>query len=189
MLVNGYEIRECANLRDANLRDANLSNANLRNAHLRNANLRYANLRDANLSNANLRYTDLSNANLSNANLRNAHLRNARLYNADLSDANLPDFQVTPVGYPLYGFKKLKDGTICTLLIPVEANRTASLIGRKCRAEYAIVIEGEGYDMHSGNTFYKEGETVYPDSYNPDINIECSNGIHFFQTKQEAEDY
>ena len=63
-------------------------------------------------------------------------------------------------------------------------------MGRKCRASSVIVLEGpEGYDMHTGKTFYKVGEEVFPNHYDGDIRIECTNGIHFFMTEQEAEDY
>lgn len=112
----------------------------------------------------------------------------ANLRGATLSGARLPAFQITPVGYPLYGFKKVKGG-IVTLLIPAEAKRTASLVGRKCRAEYAIVVEGKGVSTHDNKTAYKVGETVYPDKYDDDIRIECTNGTHFFLTKEEAENY
>jgi hypothetical protein len=36
---------------------------------------------------------------------------------------------------------------------------------------------------------YKVGETVKPDTYDPNPLVECSNGIHFFISKQEAIDY
>jgi hypothetical protein len=44
-------------------------------------------------------------------------------------------------------------------------------------------------DMHSGSTLYVQGEMVYPDKYDDDIRIECTNGIHFFISKREAEEY
>lgn len=37
--------------------------------------------------------------------------------------------------------------------------------------------------------FSWSGETVVPDSFDEDRWNECSNGIHFFITKQEAIDY
>jgi hypothetical protein len=89
----------------------------------------------------------------------------------------------------MYGFKKLADDTVAVLVIPSEAERTASLIGRKCRAEYVEVISGEGYDRHTGKVYYKPGATIYPDKYDGDIRVECTNGIHFFQTYTEAEEY
>ena len=79
--------------------------------------------------------------------------------------------------------------TICKLKIPADAKRINSLVGRKCRAEYAIVIEGEGYDKHTGKLKYEPGKKIIPDSYDDDIRIECSHGIHFFITEKEAKEY
>ena len=36
---------------------------------------------------------------------------------------------------------------------------------------------------------YSKGKIIYPDSYNDDIRIECTNGIHFFITKKEAKEW
>jgi len=54
--------------------------------------------------------------------------------------------------------------------------------------EFALILEGSGQAIHDG-TEYKEGETIRPDSYDGNPLIECSHGIHFFITRQEAEDY
>ena len=79
-----------------------------------------------------------------------------------------------------------------------EAKRTSSLVGRKCRCEFAKVlwIENEkgqfvnkGVSEHDNETKYETGKMVYPDSYNDDIRVECTNGIHFFITYKEAKEY
>ena len=149
-------------------------------------NLRGATLREANLSEANLR-----EANLRGAYLRGANLSGAYLSEADLTNAKLPYFQI-PEG-PLEVWKSC-NGALVKLLIPRNARRTASLVGRKCRAEFAEVLEVEGGTdpTTSIESFrgleYRPGATVHPDSYDDDIRVECTNGIHFFQTKQEAKD-
>jgi hypothetical protein len=84
MKVNGCEIKDFANLRDANLRDANLCGADLYGANLRDANLSRTDLREADLSR-----TDLRGANLCEANLCGADLYGADLYGANLYGANL----------------------------------------------------------------------------------------------------
>lgn len=179
-----------ANLSWANLSWDNLSEANFSGANLYEANLRGADLSRADLYGASLSWADLSGANLSRADLSRADLTGANLREANLSGASLPKFQVIPRGFLMYGFKKLKDGTVCTLEIPAEAERTSSLIGRKCRAEYAKVISGNGISGHDkGTTVYQEGQMVYPDKYDGDIRVECASGIHFFQTPEEAEEY
>ena len=204
---------ESANLESANLRGANLEGANLRYADLEGADLRGADLRYADLGGADLRYADLrgadlryadlrgaglESAGLGDADLRDADLRYANLESADLEGANLPHFQICPEEGSFIAFKALKGGKIAKLEIPVEAQRTSSLIGRKCRAEYAFVIAitdkngteyKEGLSKHDFNFVYKVGEVVKPDSYDPDIRVECSNGIHFFMTRKEAEEW
>jgi hypothetical protein len=165
------------------LRDADLRGANLHGADLRDANLRYASLRGANLRDADLRGADLRDADLRGADLRGADLRDA-----DLRGTKLPHFQI-PSG-SLLVYKKSTAG-IVTLRIPPTARRTATPVGRKCRAEFAEVVSApEGaLSTHDRVTEYIEGEFIYPDNYNDDIRTECTNGIHFFLTKEEAEEY
>ena len=176
MEVNGYKIKTGADLRDANLRGADLQGANLQGANLRGAYLLSADLRGANLRGANLR----------DAYLRDAYLQRANLLSADLRGAKLPHFQICPEEGSFVAYKKVDTGVI-KLEIPSKAKRTSSLIGRKCRAEYVRVLEGSGRSGRGGD--YKEGEIVYPDSYDDDIRVECTNGIHFFMTRKEAEEY
>ena len=171
----------------ADLLGAYLQRADLRGAGLYGADLRGADLRWVNLYGADLRWVNLYGADLRGANLREANLREANLRGANLREANLPKFQITPKGYPMIGFKKLIGDTVCVLEIPAEAERTASLVGRKCRAEYAKVISGSGASSRGGD--YVEGQTVYPDKYDGDIRVECTSGIHFFQTYEEAKEY
>jgi len=177
-----------ANLRGANLGEAELCGADLRGANLCYANLRGANLRGAELCDANLCDAELCGADLRDANLCYANLRGANLRDAQGWEHLLPIRTIVPEG-ELIGWKKLSDGTICKLKIPAEAKRVGGLIGRKCRAEYAIVIEGSGVSSWDGVTKYAPGETVRPDSFDPDPRIECSRGIHFFITREEAEAY
>ncbi len=170
-----------ANLRDANLRDADLIGANLRGADLRDADLIGANLRGANLIGANLRGADLIGANLRGANLIGAN-------GADLAIAMT---RILPDG-DLVGWKKCLDGVIVKLRIPDEAKRSHAF-GRKCRAEFADVLEVIGAEVgissHDGKTEYRTGQRVTPDSFNDNWMEECSHGVHFFITRLEAEAY
>jgi len=161
-------------------------------SNLSTANLSTANLRDANLSNANLSNANLSGAYLRDANLSNANLSNANLSGADLSGANLAKLlairTILPEG-DLIGWKKLKGGAIAKLKIPAKAKRVGGLFGRKCRAEFVVVMSGKGISTHDAKTIYTPGKKVVPDKYDPDPLVECSSGIHFFITEQEARDY
>lgn len=122
---------------------------------------------------------------------KRANLQDANLQDADLQDANLPHFQISQQGL-LIVYKKVANH-IVTLQIPNAAQRTANLINRKCRASCAFVLDIEGVDnayTHRGNGLeYRIGQWVFPDSYDSDIRIDCTHGIHFFLTREEAEEF
>ena len=201
-----------ANLSDADLRCANLSGADLSGADLSGADLRYADLSGANLSGANLRYANLSGADLSDANLSGADLRCANLSGANLSDANLSDADLSDADLrcanldeeqlirrglclkePLIGYKKCKDDLIVTLEVPKGAI-VFSINNSKCRTNVAKVVEISNgseiaFSQHDETFAYKVGETVYPNDFNCEYYEECAEGIHFFRTKKEAEEY
>ena len=146
----------------------------------------------ANLSGAYLSGADLSGANLSGADLSRADLYGANLSRADLSRADGSDHAVAktrilPDG-ALIGWKKLANGSIAKLLIPEDARRSHAF-GRKCRAEFVDVIEGEGVSKHDGVTAYTPGKRVTCDKWEEDWTIECAGGIHFFITRIEAENW
>ena len=136
------------------------------------------------LSRANLSGADLSGADLSRAYLSRAYLSWAK--NAEFAIAST---RILPDG-DLIGWKKCRDNIIVKLRIP-EAAKRSHAFGRKCRAEYADVIEvigGEvGYAQHDGKTEYKTGQRVTPDKWCENWQDECSNGIHFYITRLEAE--
>ena len=162
--------------------DANLSGADLSGANLRGSHLSGANLRGADLSGASLRGADLSGADLSGANLRGAK-------GAELAIAKT---RILPEG-DLIGWKKCARGVIVKLRIPETAKRSHAF-GRKCRAEYADVMEIIGADAASTDAYgprteYRVGERVMPDSFSENWQDECSNGIHFYITRLEAENH
>ena len=179
---------------------ANLSGANLYQANLSGAYLRGANLYQANLHQADLREADLSGADLSGANLREADLRGANLSEANLRGAKNLNFPIAcPEEGSFIGFKKCQDGKIVKLKIPVDALR-CSATGRKCRCSKAKVLSitnidgtdanvGMAISKYDRNFIYKVGETIEVPNFNTDRWNECSTGIHFFITRQEAVDY
>lgn len=160
------------------LAGANLSGADLVGADLVGADLRGAYLRGANLYEADLRGASLDGANLSGANLEGAKGLAATI--------------IAPQG-ELIVYKKCRGGVIVTLKIPAEARRS-NATGRKCRAEFADVLAVDGADegksLHDdGRTVYRVGERVHCHEWCEDRWRECAGGIHFFLTREEAEDY
>jgi uncharacterized protein YjbI with pentapeptide repeats len=177
--------------------------ADLSRANLSRADLSRANLSRADLSRAYLFRADLSRAYLFGADLSGADLSGAYLFGADLSGAShdektiWPAFQICPESGSFIGYKKLQDNRIAKLQIPAKAKRVSTPIGRKCRAEFVKVLEiidlngnkcTEGRSTHSG-ALYTVGQTFKPDSFDPNFLVECTNGVHFFITKKEAEQY
>nr|DAH48834.1 MAG TPA: pentapeptide repeat protein [Bacteriophage sp.] len=155
-------------------------------------------------------------ADLYGANLRGADLRGADLYGADLRDADLYDADLRDAKntnkitwnahtafYPLQcpetgafiGYKKAA-GKIVMLEICADAKRS-SATSRKCRCSKAKVLGITNLDgSESGlseiksdydkNFIYRVGETVEVPDFNEDRWSECTAGIHFFITREEA---
>ena len=188
-----------ANLESVNLKGANLSDANLRGADLSYASLRGTNLWSADLSNANLRYADLRCANLSDTNLSGANLWYTDLWNSNFNGAKI-DFPIAcPEKGSFIAFKKVKDDYIVELLIPEDARR-CSATSEKCRCDKAKVLSitkldgtSDGvdtvYSIHDDAFAYKIGEIVEVKDFDDNRWNECSTGIHFFLTRQEAVKY
>ena len=176
---------------------ANLSGANLSRADLSRADLSGANLSGADLSGANLSWANLSRADLSRANLSGANLSWANLSRANLSGA------ISPLSCPdtgaFIGWKKAQGDAIVKLQITGDAKRSSST-GRKCRCSKAVVLGIENLDgtphpdiqvssQRDSSFIYRVGETVEVPDFDENRWNECSTGIHFFVTRQEAVDY
>ena len=187
-----YAILGCADLRLADLRGADLSNTNLT----------YADLRGADLTLANLSYAVLSYANLSYANLSYANLRGANLRGANLSEVNYNHLTAflslqCPEKGAFIGYKKSGD-KIVELRIEEDSKRS-SATSRKCRASKVTVlsitsIDGKEEFKKAENTgeysfTYEVGKTYEIDNFDEDRWNECSTGIHFFITRDEAVRY
>ena len=202
--IDGWEYMR-ANLNSADLSGADLRGADLKGADLNDADLRYADLRGANLNSADLsdailNYANLSGANLRYANLRCAYLRGADLRGADLKGADLKGADLdkeeqirkgVKLSNSITGWKKCKGGVIVKLEIPRGAI-VFSINNGKCRTDKAIVKEIFGADrafsMHKYFSYYV-GDKIEVYNFNCEYNTECAEGIHFFRTRKEAENY
>lgn len=191
--------RACLDYEDLAFFD--LQGANLRCASLVGIVAQEANFRGADLMGADLRYSFLQRANFSGADLRDATLRDADLQGADLTGAKYFLPMVCPSHGAFVAWKKCANDVLVKLLIPEDAKRVSST-SRKCRASKAVVLEIEGANVAFATYrlsyfehrrlpgfVYCVGETVYPDFFDEDRFNECSHGIHFFITREEAENY
>ena len=185
----------------ANLYEADLCGANLYRADLRGANLYEADLCGANLYRADLRGADL----------READLRGADLYEANLRGTeNIPTY-VCPLVCPeegsFIGFKKaiifnsdiLDDSHVIVKLKVLENAKRSSATTRKCRCSEAEVISitslngnyslTKAFSAFNPDFMYEVGKIVAVDNFDENRWNECSTGIHFFITRDEAVNY
>jgi len=80
---------------------------------------------------------------------------------------------------------------------PARAKRLTAIGSRKCRASYVTTLKIYDCDnkfvkdsvsgKHDPKTKYKAGNVTVADKFDDDVRVECSNGIHFFMTRKEAE--
>ena len=167
-------------------------------ADLTGADLRGADLRGAYLTGAYLTGAYLTGADLRGAYLTGADLTGAYLTGADLSRVKY-QFQIIPEEGSFIAWKKGSKKCLIKLEIPKEAKRHNCLTNRKCRAEFVKVLDirnSKGHKVkecysgtHCKKVLYRIGEITTADGYDPDPLIECSNGISFFVTKQEAKNW
>jgi hypothetical protein len=190
-----------ANFEGADLQKADFTAANLGAANLHTAKVKGANFSGAVLTRAFCAYLDFSNTNLDGTDFYNADLIGVNWGNAKWGvtwEAKLQaaKFKIVPDG-DVIGWKKLRGGRIAKLLIPKEAQRSNGF-NRRCRAEYAKVVSivdkhgrpcEDGTSRREASLRYIVGEIVRPDGYDEEWKNECSYGINFFTTFEEAEAY
>ena len=174
-------------IRDVLLRDADLSRLDLR----------WLDLRDANLDGAILRGCTLYGADLTGASLRGADLTGADLRNAKLDGANMYGsvgfYLQCPETGAFIGWKRVRNHIIKLQITEMALRSSAT--GRKCRCSEALVLSiddgalQEVINYKFSRTVYKVGEVVRPDRFDTCRWEECTNGIHFFITRKEAEEY
>lgn len=189
------------------LSNFNLSNTNLINTKLSHTNLSGANLHNADLIHADLSYADVQNADLSGATLDYAYLdstdfRGALLKNTSMTEANLigtlfDESEKIRKGIILkekmIGYKKCGDGEIITLRIPKGAI-VFSINNSQCRTNKAKVIDISNGEKSTASIYddyfiYELGKTANVEDFDLRYNVECTTGIHFFRTKEEAENF
>ena len=143
-------------------------------------------------------YTELNNT--VKDTLEKAVNSNANLYNADLSNANLSETEKIRKGViidkPVRVFKKCIKNNIVELEL-LKGSIVFSINNKKCRTNKAKVISINGKckeglkccSSYNHKFIYEVGKTLEVKDFDLMYNVECSSGIHFFWTKEEAEDY
>ena len=196
--VNSFDEGERANLHCADLSGIDLTAANLSRADLSGANLSRADLSGTDLTTANLRGAILTDANLRGAILSGANLNGANLSKI-IYDYNTMFFAIQcPEEGSFIGYKKCQK-LIVKLEILSDAKRS-SATSRKCRCSKAKTLSITNLDGSDSNILaiasnfdpnfiYKIGEVVEVKDFDENRWNECSPGIHYFITRNEAVSY
>ena len=150
----------------------------------------------ANLNGANLEGANLDGANLVEANLERANLKWANLVEANLYGANLYGDVRKRLGRfltePITGYKKTAEGVVITAEIPAGAI-VFCINGTKCRTNRAKIIDMAGnevlHSQHDNSFEYRLGKEIIIEDFNLMYNVECASGFHFFENREEAENY
>lgn len=183
----------CDNLTASDLNEANFSGAilkevNFEHAILKTVNFKFTLLTDIDFAETSLSDVDMTGSQVINSGLGRADLKNVR---------ELPPICCPDEG-SFIGFKKAS-GYIVKLLIPADARRVSATT-RKCRCDKAKVLEIQELDgtvsgiqsvqsSHDTDFIYTVGEMVSVSDFDENRFNECSTGIHFFLSRQDAVRY
>jgi len=160
--------------------------------------------------NCNIIYSHISNVNMRSSYFYKCDI--SRNYISEIYSDNSTSFKgeivipsLCPKEGSFIGYKKVKTTTgvhsIAVLEIPEDALRI-SCGNYKCRCSKARVLRFESLDgrelkdtvainLYTCNRriVYKKGEMVYPDRFDENRFNTCSNGIHFFMSRDKAVEY
>src|SRR5574344_791217 len=160
-----------------------------------------ANFRCANFHGVNFTDADFHGANFHGANFCDANFIGANNINEVISFANIANTALCmqcPEEGSFIGFKKAAGGIV--KLRVTESAKRSSATTHKCRCSEAEVLEIQNMDgtksertavssKYDRNFIYSVGEIVSVPDFDDDRWNECTRGIHFFLSRQEAVNY
>ncbi len=76
-----------------------------------------------------------------------------------------------------FGKERCDKAIVMDIQLPIKDEEKSVVPEEMTAYSYIHKING------SNNFEYKVGQEVYPDSFNPDENIGCANGLHFYQDR------
>ena len=186
-----------ANLIGEDLRDIDFSYIDLKYVNFKSSNLSGSCFKFSDLTGTDFEYADLRFVNFECADLKYAILNKANLKNIIYNDATSFFALQCPEEGSFIGYKVI-DNKIIKLLIPKDAKRCSGT-SRVCRCSKAKVLSITSLDgkeqfkevtsNHDENFIYEVGKMVEVEDFDEDRWNECSTGIHFFITRDEAVNY
>ena len=157
-------------------------------------------LSGCNLQNAILESADFRGCDLSNADIRGEDVYSDAFYQADLTGIHADEttkhfWMACPEKRAFLGWKVCYGRRIVLLLIPEDARRVSGT-REEIRCEKAKVLTIDSIDgkenyteAHSyvdENFYYRVGQMVYAENFNPDRFVDSGGGIHVWLSREEA---
>lgn len=203
-----YQDLSGVNLYGADLAGTNFFQSNLSRAILTGADMTSSILSGTILTDAKLRNTNLLNTNMYRAEVSGADFYHSNLFEANVAAVNIAyavNFPNIPFACPgtgsFVGWKKAITDDKTPVIVELEilpAAKRSSATGRKCRCSAAKVLSIKSVDYatdyttakgtHDDTFTYTLGQTV-TSAFDEDRWNECSDGIHFYMTRDEAINY
>ena len=198
-LLNGVSFHK-AHIADTSFRDANLHGAYFTETKLTNCDLCYSNLAEAQIHYWSIFKCNFIGANLCKCNLKNREEINyislAEYRKGKILTENIIGYKKCRSFYDIFRSSNKSSIVMVTLEIPRGAI-VFSINGNKCRTNKAKVldiVDGYGNKISRaksfiGNLSYYVGDEFNIYDFNCEYNMECSTGIHFFTSWNEALNY
>jgi len=191
-----------ANLELSDCYESDFSKAHFHNTILTGAHLDQANFNKAVFVNtkldANLYWSNFAGAEFRGISVDSyTNLEGVNLFNVSFVHISPHSYYPTGriISEDIYGYKKCEDKEGHSIIVKLKIPRGAivfSINGRKCRTNQAEVISIEGADRaysQFNHISYYVGDKFFIYNFDCQYNVECGEGIHFFMTKKEAEQY
>ena len=198
----------CARMDDSDLRGASLTKTDASFSNFDGADLRgvsifeskldcarfiYANLQISMILDCSCEYIALQGANFSGATIANC-----KFVNCTCDDSTVFFTLQCPEEGAFIAWKRCSDWIV--KLQVTEGAKRSSATSRKCRCSEALVLDIQNLDGttsnlnsvcsdHDSSFVYRVGEIVRVDNFDENRWSECTAGIHFFITREEAVNY
>ena len=192
------QIIDCC-LDDVDFERVDMMRCVIKNASMLRDKFNHSDLRNCHFEATNLQEAEFFNSDLMGVNFNESNTNNLSMEQVVISPEKLNTIydqnQAVPDEGAFIGWKNAS-GYIVKLEIPADAQRVGGLASRKCRASYAYVVSITNMENDQSiasaksnkdkNTVYEPGKFIYPNQFDTRLDHECTTGIHFYTTREEA---
>lgn len=195
--MDGSDLRG-ASFKKTDASFSNFDSADLRGVSIFESKLDYARFIYANLQISMILDCSCEYIALQGANFSGATIANCKFVNCTCDDSTVFFTLQCPEEGAFIAWKRCSDWIV--KLQVTEGAKRSSATSRKCRCSEALVLDIQNLDGttsslnsvcsdHDSSFVYRVGEIVRVDNFDENRWSECTAGIHFFITREEAVNY